>query len=123
MTTILPNFPLKKLGTRLCGAGCAQQVNANGWHQVLAGRQGGEGGEYSKKTEKAKAAAAKHKEMKAKAVTANVASKQNIASDFGTHSPTTKGSVLAQQSPKTISRGDLPTFPTCGKVKLIICSA
>ena len=52
--------------------------------------------------------------MKAKAAAANVASKQNIASDFGTPSPTAKGSVYVQQSLKTISRGDLPTFLTRG---------
>ena len=63
---------------------------------------------------KAKPAAAKYKEMKAKAAAVNVASKQNIASDFWTPSPTAKGSVHAQQYPKTISRGNLPTCPTRG---------
>ena len=56
----------------------------------------------------AKAAAAKQKEIKIKANTANVAFKQNVASDFRTSSPTAKGSVHAT----TLSTGNLPTFPT-----------
>ena len=59
---------------------------------------------------KSNTAAAKHKETKAKAAVANIASKQYIASAFLTPSPTAKSSVRA----KTMSTGDLPTFPTRG---------